>query len=49
MTTESDPNVIYGGDPDESLNISYASIGEQIVADLKIGANKKSFVSCQLR
>jgi hypothetical protein len=47
MSDLSDPNVLYGGDIDESEDsfASYPSLGSLIVSDLKIGENKTSFVS----
>lgn len=48
MLAESDPNVIYGGDPEadsEAATVRYASVGDMIVTDLKLGGNKTSFVS----
>ena len=48
MSVDSDPNVIYGGDLEETSEVSfarYASLGDLIVQDLKIGENKTSFVS----
>ena len=46
MATESDPNVVYGGDPSETTAIdpNIASLGEMIQSDLKLGADKTSFV-----
>lgn len=45
MTVESDPNVIYGGDPDDSDSENYASLGDLILQDLRLGENRNSFVS----
>lgn len=49
MSTLNDPNIIYGGDIDESEDsfASYSSLGSQIVSDLRLGENKISFVSYQ--
>lgn len=44
MQVESDPNVIYGGDADETSEI-YASLGDLIIKDLRLGENKTSLVS----
>lgn len=47
MKSEDDPNVIYGGDPEESTKIdeNCPSLGGMIVDDLKQGEKKPSFVS----
>lgn len=45
MEVESDPNVIYGGDPIETDPVNYASLGDMIVGDLKFADTKPSFVS----
>lgn len=47
MKTESDPNIIYGGDPEESTAIdeNCPSLGDMILNDLTLGENKPSFVS----
>lgn len=46
MKTLEDPNVLYGGDPDENTGISDSimSIGDMILSDLKLGEDKTSFV-----
>lgn len=47
MQTENDPNVLYGGDPDENTGIdkNVKSLGEMLLSDFKLGENKTSFVS----
>lgn len=47
MQVENDPNVLYGGDPDESaaIDMNCPSLGHLILSDLKLGENKPSFVS----
>lgn len=46
METENDPNILYGGDPEEfSLNGNCASLGELIIKDLRSGGDRTSFVS----
>lgn len=47
MNAENDPNVIYGGDPEEfgPIKGSCASFGELIIKDLKGGGDRTSFVS----
>lgn len=47
MTTESDPNVIYGGDPEVTTKIdeNCPSLGAMALADLKLGENKTCFVT----
>lgn len=45
MQEESDPNVIYGGDADETSQNESASLGDLIVRDLKIGGAHNAFVS----
>lgn len=47
MQTESDPNVIYGGDPTETTKIdeNIASLADMVYSDLKFGEEKPSFVS----
>lgn len=47
MQVQNDPNLIYGGDPNEfgPLNGGCASIGELIWSNLKKGGNKTAFVS----
>ena len=48
MQTESDPNILYGGDLIEStepISDQYKSLGDLILSDLKLGENKTSFVS----
>lgn len=47
MQVEDDPNVIYGGDPEEStaIDVNCPSLGYMILSDLKLGENKPSFVS----
>lgn len=48
MQTEDDPNVLYGGDPDDSINQGCASLGELILLDLKKGGDRMAFVSLTL-
>lgn len=45
MQTEDDPNILYGGDPDDSINQGCASLGELILLDLKKGEERMAFVS----
>lgn len=46
MEAQSDPNIIYGGDPDEeNLSSGFASVGELLMSDLQIGGNRTAFVS----
>lgn len=47
MQVESDPNILYGGDPEEGTGIdeNCPSLGFMIMEDLKAGENKPSFVS----
>lgn len=47
MDTEDDPNVLYGGDPEEygPLMGNCVSLGELIINDLRTGGDRKSFVS----
>lgn len=45
MQNESDSNVMYGGGIDAVHNISYNSLGEMIVTELKKGLDKPAFVS----
>lgn len=47
MQAEGELNVIYGGDQEEPSGevIDYASLGEMVVQDLKLGQNKTSYVS----
>ena len=46
MTNESDPNVIYGGDPSETTKVDddCPSLGAMAIADFKLGGNKTAFV-----
>lgn len=46
MTVESDPNVIYGGDPEETTKIdeNCPSLGAMALSDFKLGENKTCFV-----
>lgn len=46
MAELSDPNVIYGGDIDESdVSVNnYSSLGGQIISDLQQGGDKPAFV-----
>lgn len=46
MKLESDPNVLYGGDPEETTAIdpNCPSLGSLIYEDLKAGEDKTSFV-----
>lgn len=46
MEIENDPNVIYGGDPDDEA-IPYSSLSDLIVQGLRLGETKPSFVSYQ--
>lgn len=48
MSIENDPNIIYGGDPEETTRIdeNCASLGEMVISDFKLGEDKPSFVSC---
>lgn len=47
MTSETDPNVIYGGAPEESTKIdeNCPSLGSMVISDFKLGEDKKAFVS----
>ncbi|CRL01456.1 CLUMA_CG014231, isoform A [Clunio marinus] len=48
MDVKSDPNIIYGGDieiPEDEEEIDYASLGDQIVSDFKLGFNRTSFIN----
>ena len=49
MSTETDPNVIYGGDPEETTKIdeNCPSLGEMVMSDFKLGEDKTAFVSCR--
>lgn len=44
---ESDPNIIYGGDPEETsrLDEKCPSLGAMMLEDLRLGENKPCFVS----
>lgn len=46
MQTEDDPNVVYGGDPNEygPLDGGCGSVGELIMKNLKEGGNRTAFV-----
>lgn len=44
MQVESDPNIIYGGDLDESAHEDYSSLGDMLVKDMKIGGNLAALV-----
>lgn len=44
MEMKSDPNILYGGDPHEGY-IGFASVGEFVLAELKIGGDHTAFVS----
>lgn len=47
MQCEDDPNVIYGGDVDDSIDEfkrDYASLGDLILSDLLLGKNRIAFV-----
>ncbi len=47
MTTENDPNVIYGGDPEVTTRVDEKcpSLGAMVLEDLKLGEDKPCFVS----
>lgn len=47
MTTESDPYVIYGGEPSETTKVDddCPSLGAMAMADFKIGDNKACFIN----
>lgn len=47
MQSADDPNIIYGGDPEETTKVdeNCPSLGDMILSDLKLGENKPSFVS----
>lgn len=47
MTNESDPNVIYGGDPSETTKVDddCPSLGAMAIADFKLGGNKTAFIN----
>jgi hypothetical protein len=48
MSLENDPNVIYGGeliDTPGPISEMFASLGELIFEDLKMGENRTNFVS----
>ena len=40
-----DQNIIYGGDLENSKAISFASLGEMIIENLKRNGEKRNFVS----
>ena len=40
-----DQNIIYGGDLENSEAISFASLGEMIIENLKRNGEKRNFVS----
>lgn len=42
---ESDPNILYGGDTEGSINEGCATLGELILSDLKKGEDRVLFVS----
>lgn len=48
MGTETDPNVVYGGDLEETEEQfdEYESLGDLVLTNLKLGFNRTSFVSC---
>jgi hypothetical protein len=49
MQCEDNPNIIYGGDPDDTLEeqrIDYKTLGQMILRDLALGGDRPSFVSC---
>lgn len=47
MQPETDPNVVYGGDPSETTAIdrNVASLGEVLLKDFALGEDRASFVS----
>lgn len=47
MAIETDPNIIYGGDPEETTKVdeNCPSMGFMVLEDLKLGENKPCFVS----
>lgn len=45
MTTIINSNVIYGGDADDVMNTSWASLGEMLLSDLTNGDKRDLFVS----
>lgn len=47
MDVMEDPNIIYGGDVEDEDDeiVEYASLGDYIVKQLKLGYNRTSFVS----
>lgn len=49
MQPETDPNIVYGGDPEEGTDIDPAcpSLGHMMLNDFKLGDSKRAFVSCQ--
>lgn len=49
MQSESDPNIVYGGDPEEECDIdpSCPSLGHLMLNDFKLGENNRVFVSCK--
>lgn len=46
--SEADPNVIYGGDPENVIDDSILSIGSMMQEDMKIGGDRNLFVSRKL-
>lgn len=45
MKSETDPNVIYGGDPENVIDDSILSLGSMMQEDIKIGGDRKLLVS----
>lgn len=45
MDVEIKDNILYGGDPDGTLDGNCASLGEFIIKELKKGGNRTTFVS----
>lgn len=45
MMSEADPNVIYGGDPENVIDESIVSLGAMMHEDMEIGGDRKLFVS----
>lgn len=47
MSTETDPNVIYGGDPDEITRVDEKcpSFGAMVIEDLTLGGDKPCFIN----
>lgn len=49
MVSDVDPNVIYGGDPENVIDDSILSLGSMMHEDMEIGGDRKLFVSRNLR